>query len=77
LKHNLTGKVMLRKEKVFVDTKADLAVRDRIIAEVRKSLRPFKRDLKIVSKPEDSDIHLRLYYDRRRYINSRRNSQSH
>jgi len=50
-------------EKVFVDTKADMAVRDKIIAEIRKSLRPIKRDLKIVSKPEDSDIHLRFYYE--------------
>jgi hypothetical protein len=50
-------------EKVFVDTKADMAVRDRIIAEIRKNLRSGKRDLKIVSKPEDSDIHLRFYYE--------------
>jgi hypothetical protein len=50
-------------EKVFVDTKADMAVRDRIIAEIRKSLRSAKRDLKIVSKPEESDIHLQFHYE--------------
>jgi hypothetical protein len=50
-------------EKVFIDTKTDMAVRDRIIAEIRKNLRSVKRDLKIVSKPEESDIHLRFYYE--------------
>jgi hypothetical protein len=50
-------------EKVFVDTKADMAVRDRIIKEIRKSLRPSKRGLKFVSKPEESDIHLRFHYE--------------
>lgn len=60
-------------EKVFIDTKADMAVRDRIIAEIRKSLRSVKRDLKIVSKPEDSDIHLRFYYETQTVTNGNPN----
>ncbi len=50
-------------EKIFVDTKEDMVVRDDIIAEIRKNLLAVKRDLKIVSKPEESDIHLRFYYE--------------
>jgi len=61
-------------EKVFVDTKADMAVRDRIIAEIRKNLRSVKRDLKIVSKPEDSDIHLRFYNETQTVTNGNPNS---
>jgi len=50
-------------EKIFVDTRADMAVRDKIIAEIRKSLRAVKRELIIVSKPEEPDIHLRFHYE--------------
>jgi hypothetical protein len=50
-------------EKKFVDTRADMAVRDKIIAEIRKKLRAVKHELIIVSKPEESDIHLRFHYE--------------
>jgi hypothetical protein len=50
-------------EKIFVDARANMAVRDKIIAEIRKSLRAVKRELIIVSKPEESDIHLRFHYE--------------
>jgi len=50
-------------EKIFVDARADMAVRDKIIAEIRKSLRAVNRELIIVSKPEESDIHLRFHYE--------------
>jgi hypothetical protein len=49
-------------EKIFVDTGADMGVRDKIIAEVRKNLRSLKPELIIVSKPEESDFHLRFHY---------------
>jgi hypothetical protein len=52
-------------EKVFLDVRADTRVRDNIIKEIRKKLRAVKRDLEIVSKPEDSDIHLRFHYEMR------------
>src|SRR5262249_33759655 len=48
---------------VFVDTGTDMNAHDNIIAEIRKKLREAKRDLKFVSKPEDSDIHLRFSYE--------------
>ncbi|HMB27831.1 MAG TPA: hypothetical protein VKS99_06975 [Blastocatellia bacterium] len=50
-------------EKIFVDVRADISVRDRILAEIRKNLRAAKRELIIVSKPEESDIHLRFHYE--------------
>lgn len=50
-------------EKIFVNTKEDMVVRDDIIAEIRKNLSAVKRELMIVSKPEESDIHLRFYYE--------------
>jgi endo-1,4-beta-mannosidase len=50
-------------EKIFVDAKADMSVRDKILAEIRKKLRAVKRELIIVSKPEESDIHLRFHYE--------------
>src|SRR5262249_8003395 len=50
-------------EKIFVDTRADMGVRDNIIKEIRKNLLSANLDLQIVSKPEDSDIHLRFYYE--------------
>jgi hypothetical protein len=50
-------------EKIFVDARADMGVRDRILAEIRKKLRAVKRELVIVSKPEESDIHLRFHYE--------------
>jgi len=49
--------------KVFVDTGTDIGARDDIIAEIRKKLREAKRELIFVSKPEDSDIHLRFSYE--------------
>jgi hypothetical protein len=52
-------------EKIFVDVRAEMSVRDRILAEIRKNLRAAKRELIIVSKPEESDIHLRFHYERR------------
>jgi len=50
-------------EKIFVDSKEDMVIRDDIIAEIRKNLSAVKRELIIVSKPEESDIHLRFYYE--------------
>jgi hypothetical protein len=50
-------------EKIFVDAKADISVRDRILTEIRKKLRAVKRELIIVSKPEESDIHLQFHYE--------------
>jgi hypothetical protein len=50
-------------EKIFVDARTDMSVRDKIIAEIRKKLRAVKRELIIVSKPEESDIHLRFHYE--------------
>src|SRR2546428_4978347 len=50
-------------EKIFVDARTDMSVRDRIISEIRKNLRAAKREMIIVSKPEESDIHLRFHYE--------------
>lgn len=50
-------------EKIFVDARTDMSVREKIISEIRKKLRAVKRELKIVSKPEESDIHLRFHYE--------------
>ena len=50
-------------EKIFVDVSAEMSVRDRILAEIRKNLRAAKRELIIVSKPEESDTHLRFHYE--------------
>jgi hypothetical protein len=52
-------------EKIFVDARADISARNRISAEIRKQFRAVKRELIIVSKPEESDIHLRFHYERR------------
>src|SRR5262249_57329359 len=51
--------------KVFVDSKAGMEVVENITLEIRKKLREAKRELKFVSKPEDSDIHLRFAYETR------------
>jgi hypothetical protein len=50
-------------EKIFVDVRADISVRDRISAVIRNNLRAAKSDLIIVSRPEESDIHLRFHYE--------------
>jgi hypothetical protein len=50
-------------EKIFVDARTDMSVRDKIISEIRKKLRAVKRELIIVSKPEESDIHVRFHYE--------------
>jgi endo-1,4-beta-mannosidase len=50
-------------EKIFVDVRADMSVRDRILAVIRNNLRAAKCELIIVSKPEESDTHLRFYYE--------------
>jgi hypothetical protein len=50
-------------EKIFIDTKTDLDLRKIIGIEIHKRL----PKLQIVSRPEDSDIHLRFYYDREAY----------
>jgi hypothetical protein len=50
-------------EKIYVDAMADTSIRDKIIKEIRKNLRAIKRDLEIVSRPEESDIHLRFHYE--------------
>jgi hypothetical protein len=50
-------------EKIFVDVRADMSVLDNIIVKIRRNLLPAKRDLQIVSKPENSDIHLQFYYE--------------
>jgi hypothetical protein len=50
-------------EKIFIDTKTDLDLRKIIGIEIHKRL----PKLQIVSRPEDSDIHLRFYYDRETY----------
>ena len=49
--------------KVFVDTGAGMETVENITLEIRKKLREAKRELKFVSKPEDSDIHLRFAYE--------------
>ena len=49
--------------KVFVDTGTGMEARENITLEIRKKLREAKRELKFVSKPEDSDIHLRFVYE--------------
>ena len=43
--------------KIFVDTGADIQQRNLIADEIRKRL----PDLKVVSRPEEADIHLRFY----------------
>jgi hypothetical protein len=50
-------------EKIFIDTKTDLDLRKIIGIEIHKKL----PNIQIVSKPEESDIHLRFYYDRETY----------
>jgi hypothetical protein len=50
-------------EKIFIDTKTDLDLRKIIGIEIHRRL----PKLQIVSRPEDSDIHLRFYYDRETY----------
>ena len=49
--------------KVFVDTGALFEERENITMEIQKKLRGAKRELKFVSKPEDSDIHLQFAYE--------------
>jgi len=50
-------------EKIFVDVRGEMRVRDRISAVIRNNLRAAKRELIIVSRPEESDIHLRFHYE--------------
>jgi hypothetical protein len=50
-------------EKIFIDTKTDLDLRKIIGIDIHKRL----PKLQIVSKPEESDIHLRFYYDTETY----------
>jgi hypothetical protein len=50
-------------EKIFIDTKTDLDLRKIIGIEIHKRL----PKLQIVSRPEESDIHLRFYYDKETY----------
>jgi hypothetical protein len=50
-------------EKIFIDTKTDLDLRKIIGIDIHKKL----PKLQIVSKPEESDIHLRFYYDKETY----------
>ena len=50
-------------EKIFVDVRGEMSVRDRISAVIRNNLRAAKRELIIVSRPEESDIHLRFHYE--------------
>ncbi|HWT00232.1 MAG TPA: hypothetical protein VN256_08290 [Pyrinomonadaceae bacterium] len=45
--------------KVFVDTGMDLESRDRILREIQKGA----PNLTVVSRPEDTDIHLRFHMD--------------
>jgi hypothetical protein len=47
-------------EKIFIDTKTDLDLRKIIGIDIHKRL----PKLQIVSKPEESDIHLRFYFDK-------------
>jgi len=51
--------------KVYVDTGKLMVERENITLEIRNKLREAKRDLKFVSKPEDSDVHLRFSYETR------------
>jgi len=55
-------------EKIFVDAKTDMSVREKIISEIRKNLRSAKRELMIVSKPEEADIHLRFHYEMEKIV---------
>ena len=48
---------------VFVDTGTLSEERENITLEIQKKLRGAKRELKFVSKPEDSDIHLQFAYE--------------
>jgi hypothetical protein len=50
-------------EKIFVDVRGEMSVRDRISAVIRNNPREAKCELIIVSKPEESDTHLRFQYE--------------
>jgi hypothetical protein len=50
-------------EKIFVDVRGEMSVRDRIAAVIRNNLREADCELIIVSKPEESDTHLRFHYE--------------
>src|SRR5215470_17776185 len=50
--------------KIFVDARTDAKVRERITSEIHKKLRAAKRELVVVSTPEEADIHLRFHYER-------------
>ena len=45
--------------KMFVDTKGDWELRNVIVTEIQKKL----PQLQIFAKPEESDVHLRFYYE--------------
>ncbi len=49
--------------KVYVDTREGMGTVENITLEIRKKLREAKRELKFVTKPEDSDVHLRFGYE--------------
>jgi len=49
--------------KLFVDTGVDAQQRRLVVREIQKHL----PDLEIVSRPEDSDVHLRFFLSDRRY----------
>jgi hypothetical protein len=52
--------------KIFIDTKGDADLRKMIGLELHKKL----PKLEIVSKPEESDVHLRFYYEKEPYATS-------
>jgi|SRR5262245_16867130 len=49
--------------KIFIDTKGDADLRKMIGLEIHKRL----PKLEIVSKPEESDVHVRFYYEKEPY----------
>ncbi|MCI0665739.1 MAG: hypothetical protein L0220_32180 [Acidobacteria bacterium] len=52
--------------KIFIDTRGDADLRKMIGLEIHKKL----PKLEIVSKPEESDVHLRFYYEKEPYSTS-------
>src|SRR5262245_55624194 len=52
--------------KIFIDTRGDADLRKMIGLEIHKKL----PKLEIVSKPEESDVHLRFYYEKEPYAAS-------
>jgi len=52
--------------RIFIDTRGDADMRKMIGLEIHKKL----PNLEIVSKPEESDVHLRFYYEKEPYATS-------